>query len=246
MPPGTGDVQLTLSQDFRVSAAVLVTTPQRLSFVDVVKGVEMFDKVGIPTVAVMENMCGLRLSALEAKAEDFIGKHGLSAEAAEELRAMVSEPQPLFGASHVTRLKEMWGIASSFSLPLLPDVAASADGGEPLVVSAPTSEAAGVYAALAKAVDAEVSSLATLQLPQMMYSSAQGLVLVQMPDGSSQQLTPHEMRRACRSPSNDPDNLPTDLYPLDFVPMGNYAISVRWSDGHQSLLPYRSFLVGYA
>ena len=47
----SADVQLTLSQDFRVSAAVLVTTPQALSFVDVVKGVEMFDKVGIPTVS---------------------------------------------------------------------------------------------------------------------------------------------------------------------------------------------------
>ena len=52
-------------------------------------------------------------------------------------------------------------------------------------------------------------------------------------------------RRACRSPSNDPDNLPDDLSLLDSVPMGNYAISVRWSDGHQSLLPYRSFIEGY-
>ena len=112
-------------------------------------------------------------------------------------------------------------------------------------MSAPTSEAAGVYAALAKAVDTEVSALATLQLPQLMYASDSGLVLVAMPDGSSQQVTPHEMRRACRSPSNDPDNLPAELAPLDFVPMGNYAVSVRWSDGHQSLLPYRSFLVGY-
>ena len=55
----------------------------------------------------------------------------------------------------------------------------------------------------------------------------------------------HELRKACRSPSNDLDNLPAELYPLDSVPMGNYALSVRWSDGHQSLLPYRSFIDGY-
>ena len=54
-----------------------------------------------------------------------------------------------------------------------------------------------------------------------------------------------QLRRRCCSPSNRPDELPADLTPLDLVPMGNYAVSVGWSDGHQSLLPYRSFVEGY-
>ncbi len=128
LPPGTGDVQLTLSQDFRVAAAVLVTTPQRLSFVDVVKGVEMFDKVGIPTVAVVENMSGLRLEALAEQTEALIARHALPAAAADELRELVRAPQPVFGESHVPRLQQMWGIDASYSIPLLSEVASSADG----------------------------------------------------------------------------------------------------------------------
>jgi len=244
MPPGTGDVQLTLSQDFRVAAAVLVTTPQRLSFVDVVKGVEMFDKVGIPTVAVVENMSGLKLERLADKAEALIAKHALAEEAAAELRELVGAPQPIFGESHVSRLQEMWGISASYSIPLLSEVASSADGGVPLVVSAPSAAAAVLYEKLATAVDAEVTSLEGRVLPQLFYSQEEGQVIVATPDGSIQRITPHDLRRRCRSPSNTPDALPDALVPLDFVPMGNYAVSVVWSDGHQSLLPYASFIDG--
>ena len=148
----------------------------------------------------------------------------------------------------VAKLKEMWGIDSSFGLPLLSEVARSADGGVPLVVSEPGSEAAGVYRELAAAVDREVSALATLELPQVFYARDQQAVLILTPgeDGViEQRISPVELRRKCRSPSNTPDSLPDDLEPLDFVPMGNYAVSVRWSDGHQSLLPYASFVDGY-
>ena len=64
-----------------------------------------------------------------------------------------------------------------------------------------------------------------------------------------QSIDPYALRRQCRSPSNRPDELPDGLAPLDFVPMGNYAVSVRWNDGHQSFIlhiPYASFVEGWA
>ena len=247
MPPGTGDVQLTLAQDFRVSAAVLVTTPQRLSFVDVVKGVEMFDKVDIPTVAVVENMAGLALPVLDAEVDTLAATHGLSAAAVADVRALLARRVPVFGESHVPRLKEMWGIEASFSLPLLPEVAASADGGVPLVVSEPTGEASTAYAEIADAVRREVRALGNVALPALAYLAAEhAIVILREGEGAEQRIAPADLRRRCRSPANQPEAIPDDIYPLDIVPTGNYAVSIRWSDNHMSLLPYASFVAGWS
>lgn len=127
MPPGTGDVALTLAKYAPFDGAVVVTTPQDVALADVRKGIEMFRKLDIPVIGIVENMsvfccphCG--------KTTDIFGSGGADAEAAES------------------------GVPVLGRLTLYPQVRAAADAGKPIVLAAPHDPATSEYLGLAQAV----------------------------------------------------------------------------------------------
>ncbi len=139
LPPGTGDVQLSLSQLIPLSGAVMVTTPQEVSIIDVVKGIAMFEKVEIPILGVVENMSYYACPACGHHDEIFA--HGGGKRLAKE--------------SGVTHLGE---------LPIDTRIRFGGDTGVPIVASAPDSENAGRFMELASKV-ALAAADRVLQLP---------------------------------------------------------------------------------
>ena len=120
MPPGTGDIQLTLSQQARVSGAVIVTTPQDIALLDARKGIEMFRKVDIPILGIVENMSGFEC--------DGCGKM-----------------HQLFSSGGGSRVAEEYGIDLLGEFPLDPHIRQSTDGGKPTVADDPDGKTTARY-----------------------------------------------------------------------------------------------------
>lgn len=229
LPPGTGDVQLTLTQLIPITAAVIVTTPQQLSFVDVVKGIQMFDKLKVPTVSIVENMCYFICPGCATK-------------------------HYLFGQGARQRIVDQYGIHNSFEMPVDPDLSRCGDGGIPFILMQPKSEPANVFIKLAESVHREVGQLElNLRLrPRIAFAPGKG-VEVKLDDQHSGTIHPAELRRKCRCANCieefsgkallRPEDVPDNVYPLRMQPMGNYAIAIQWSDGHSSsIYPYDMLL----
>jgi ATP-binding protein involved in chromosome partitioning len=140
MPPGTGDAQLSLSQTLPLSGAVMVTTPQDVSLLDVRKGLQMFRKMNVPILGIVENMAG------------FACPHCGHATA-------------IFGEGGGERLGKEFDVPVLASIPIDLETRVGGDTGEPIVVARPSSPQAEAFRRVAAGVRSRLAEAAAPKLP---------------------------------------------------------------------------------
>ena len=129
MPPGTGDIQLTLAQRIPVTGAVIVTTPQNVALLDAVKGIELFNRVGIPVMGVIENM-------------------------STHICSNCGHEEQIFGTGGGDKISEQYDIPLLGRLPLNAQIRENADAGKPSVIAG--DDAAESYMAIAEKIAAQL------------------------------------------------------------------------------------------
>ncbi len=135
MPPGTGDIQLTLSQRVPMTGAVIVTTPQDIALLDAKKGIKMFEKVGVPILGIVENM-------------------------AVHICTQCGHTEHIFGQDGGKKMAAEYNMDYLGALPLDMQIRLQADNGRPTVVSDPDGKVAGIYKAIARQVAIKIAAKA--------------------------------------------------------------------------------------
>jgi ATP-binding protein involved in chromosome partitioning len=140
MPPGTGDIQLTLSQKVPVDGAIVVTTPQDIALLDAKKGIEMFRKVDIPVLGIIENM-------------------------SMHICSNCGHVDPIFGEGGGNKMADQYQTTLLGQLPLAMPIRVQADSGTPIVIAEPESEYASLYKTVAVTVSEVVANQTQAEVP---------------------------------------------------------------------------------
>jgi ATP-binding protein involved in chromosome partitioning len=135
MPPGTGDIALTLSQRVPLTGAVIVTTPQDIALIDAKKGINMFQKVGVPILGIVENMAVYCCPNCGHVAH-------------------------IFGADGARKMAAQFGVDVLGALPLNLSIREQADSGCPTVAAEPAGEIAALYKTVARTLAVKVANKA--------------------------------------------------------------------------------------
>ncbi len=151
LPPGTGDIQLTLTQKLRMAGAVIVTTPQDIALADVRKGADMFRKVQTPILGVVENMSGLQLKGTIKTADGIAQKNlrmvfqGIDQEVNTDEEGNFSFPIDLFKSGGGAEESERLGVPLLGKIPISMEVMSATDGGKPIILSNPQSTVSEIF-----------------------------------------------------------------------------------------------------
>ncbi len=126
MPPGTGDTQLTFSQEIKMDGVIIISTPQEIALQDVKRGIRMFDKLGVKIIGLIDNM------------SYFVGDDG--------------KKYPIFGEGGVKRTADEFNKEFLGEIPISPEVGKLGDSGIPIVESKPDHEISKIYLSLAEKI----------------------------------------------------------------------------------------------
>jgi ATP-binding protein involved in chromosome partitioning len=222
LPPGTGDIQLTLTQSVPLAGAVIVTTPQDVARTITQKGLRMFQQVQVPIVGIVENMSGFVCEHCHETTNIF--KHGGGKKMAEDLLV------PFLG-----------------EVPLEPIIAADGDYGVPTVAAHPDSASGKAYTHLATQMASQLSIInaATVKVtnrPKEVNTNDDKVTVITWEDGKISRYPNRYLRSMCPCAQcvNEVtgermislDSIDPQVRLVTVAPVGRYALHFQWSDGH--------------
>lgn len=219
MPPGTGDVQLTMAQQVPLSGAVIVSTPQDLALIDARKGLAMFRKVGVPVLGIIENMSYFTCPKC-------------------------GEPSHIFGHGGAEAEAHRLGVPFLGAIPLDMEIRARSDEGKPVTATEPNSELAQTFRKIAERTWAELKSAQDVATkpPKLGLSPNGDTLTVEFACGPKYELAAELLR--VMSPSaevqgHSPEQRVTvgrkrHVKIKDLRPVGTYAVRIAFDDGHDT------------
>jgi ATP-binding protein involved in chromosome partitioning len=222
LPPGTGDVQLTLAQQASLTGAIIVTTPQEIALGVARKGLKMFEQVNVPILGIIENMSG------------FTCKH-------------CGNETPIFGAGGGKLMAAEYNVPFLGGIPLDPEIMISGEDGVPVLVKSPDSLASKAFLDLAGNLKESVDrgdAAGTVIEPRHIELSSDGELRLEWADGHRGLHRAYNLRinctcAVCRDEDTgrrilDPESVPLDIKFTSVGKVGRYAIQPNFSDGHNT------------